>query len=107
MRTPDERLPGNLGEHTMWMLALDGVPRQDLAYHWIGVRNRAHGFMFDRYARPLIAAWRPEPGFYRFGKLWWLRKPILWGAFQFKAGWRNYYVDGKWYGVPCFTVTRP
>lgn len=113
MRTPDERLPGNtlagkIGGATYFeLIAFDGWDKRRIAYHWIGIRNRAHGFMFDRWARPMLAPWPSTPGMYRGYGLWWLRKEILWGRFQFKAGWRNYLVNGKWYGVPCLTITKP
>lgn len=105
--TPDERMPGNLaepGQFDVWVKC----GKEWAAWNWVGLRNRGHGFAF-RYAQALPEGpWPGEPGYYETSNgLWWLRKPIFGGRWHFKAGWRHYFVKGKWWGVPCLTVTKP
>lgn len=104
LRTPDERLPGGLHEPSV-KRCYDSWGRFITSWYWLGIRNRAHGWAFQ-WARPLDGAWGAQDGYQEAsGGLWWQRTPILGGRFTFKAGWRNYFVDGKWWGVPCLSIT--
>lgn len=115
--TPDERLPGNPGEPGLLTALLWGGESL-AAWVWLGVRNRGHGVAF-KWAVKIPGPWPAEPGFFfvhdyadppprgSAPRVWWLRKPILGGRFHLKAGYRSYYVNNQWWGVPCLTITRP
>lgn len=105
LATPDERLPGGTYEATVDRV-LKRWGRHVCAWYWLGIRNTLHGLAFT-FSRPLTHPWSPEPGYYQADGLWWLRKPLMGGKLQLKAGWRNYRVDGSWWGVPCCSITRP
>lgn len=105
LSTPDERLPGGTYEPKVARV-LARCGRFCCSWYWLGVRNRLHGLAFA-FARPLTMPWSPVPGYYEAEGLWWLRKPLLGNRLQLKAGWRTYRVGGRWWGVPCCSITRP
>jgi hypothetical protein len=108
LATPDERLPGGTYEPTVWSV-YQARGRFICAWYWLGWRNQLHGLAWY-FRRPLPGPWSPLPGRYALpgSDLWWARLPIplTFGRFQFKAGYRNFFVEGAWYGVPSCTITR-
>lgn len=107
LATPNERLPGGTYEPTVaWWLQHLG--KYACSWYWLACRNQLYGLM-GVFWRPLAQPWPLEPGYYEADGLWWLRKQftVFGKAFQFKAGYRNYFVQGRWIGVPCLTITGP
>jgi hypothetical protein len=105
LETPDERLPGGTYEPTVWAF-YTRWGRWLCSLYWLGWRNQLHGLAF-RYRRPLAAPWPLDPGSYSNSEgLWWMRKNLPGGWLQYKAGWRQYLIDGVLYGIPCCTITR-
>jgi hypothetical protein len=105
LATPDERLPGGTYEPTVDEYLEEHGPFACSVY-WL-YRNQLHGLSFA-FAQRLPAPWPIFPGYYEVPELglWWLRYPLLGNTFQLKAGYRQYYVGGQLYGVPCCTITR-
>jgi hypothetical protein len=105
--TPDERLPGGTYEPSVAKV-LERYGRFACVLYWLGIRNTWYG-LANVFAKPLRARWPAEPGYYfdHATGTWWLRKPILGGRFQFKAGYRSYSTPRGIVGVPCLSITRP
>lgn len=102
--TPNERLPGGTYEPTVEAV-LETFGRFWCAWYWLSLRNRWYG-LAAAFAVPLPMPWNPAPGYYEQGELWWLRYPLFGGRFQVKAGYRQYFQNGAWVGVPACTITK-
>ena len=104
LATPDERLPGGTYEPAVaGVLARYG--RWVCSWYWIGVRNQLHG-LSAVFGVPVVSPWPVEPGYYTDGSLWWLRRPLLGGRLQLKAGYRTYWIRGAFVAVPACSITR-
>lgn len=102
--TPNERLPGGTYEPAV-SAVLERHGRFWCAWYWLSLRNRWYG-LAAVFAKPLPGPWPPFTGYYEQGALWWLRYPLFGGRLQLKAGYRQYFVNGAWQGVPCATITK-
>lgn len=104
--TPNQNLPGDT---TIPAVAscLNKRGRYWCSAYWLIGRNRMQGFAF-LFAKPLQSPWPLEPGSYtQEPNLWWMRKSIFGGKLQLKRGYAQYVVDGKLWGVPTLTITKP
>jgi hypothetical protein len=102
--TPNERLPGGTYEPAVTNV-LQTFGRFWCSWYWLGLRNRWYGIAAT-FAVPLGVPWGVAPGYYEDGELWWLRYPLFGNRLQFKAGYRQYFTNGAWVGVPACTITK-
>jgi hypothetical protein len=107
---PVERPPGGIYEPKMLKILREDGP-EACAYHWLGIRNRAHGAAL-RFSKPMTGHFtllqgkeRPSGTTERDG-LWSTYKRLPFG-FCFMSGYRSYHTKERgYYGTPVFGIKR-